>query len=245
MRCWHGYLSGAKCKWLAYGPADATAIPSSLLQKIQNGLSFWYRPTQVVLEKSAVKRLCMCVFRQWPSLQRLSDRAKDVTRMLSVGLYTIQNAILLFCIQDPGTGKEVHQKALSVRNLQRFLPYGLCSIVQQDVVLLLHLQKLQQLIRRQLKCYRRQLYHQSCMFQRPSILLRYLCIFSLLALKSLCEWSSALPSGIWWWTNKRWDQWVIRSHRICVAYRWGLLLRTFPWSVCWSVCLSVCLEWNY
>ena len=36
---------------LAYGPADATATPSSLLQKIQNGLSFWYRPTQVVLEK--------------------------------------------------------------------------------------------------------------------------------------------------------------------------------------------------
>ena len=51
MRCWHGYLSGAKCKWFAYGLADATAIPSSLLQKIQNGLSFWYRPTQVVLEK--------------------------------------------------------------------------------------------------------------------------------------------------------------------------------------------------
>jgi len=30
MRCWHSYLSGAKCKWFAYGPADATAIPSSL-----------------------------------------------------------------------------------------------------------------------------------------------------------------------------------------------------------------------
>ena len=30
VRCWHGYLSGARCKWFAYGPADATAIPSSL-----------------------------------------------------------------------------------------------------------------------------------------------------------------------------------------------------------------------
>jgi len=30
--------------------------------KIQNGLSFWYWPTQVVLEKKAVKRLCVCVF---------------------------------------------------------------------------------------------------------------------------------------------------------------------------------------
>ena len=32
----------------------------SCFSKIQNGLSFWYRPTKVVLEK-AVKRLCVCV----------------------------------------------------------------------------------------------------------------------------------------------------------------------------------------
>ena len=32
MRCWHGYLSRARCKW----PADATATPSSLLQKTQS-----------------------------------------------------------------------------------------------------------------------------------------------------------------------------------------------------------------
>ena len=30
MRYWHGYLSGARCKWFAYGSADATATPSSL-----------------------------------------------------------------------------------------------------------------------------------------------------------------------------------------------------------------------
>jgi len=30
VRYWHGYLPGARCKWFAYGPADATAIPSSL-----------------------------------------------------------------------------------------------------------------------------------------------------------------------------------------------------------------------
>ena len=29
VRYWHGYLSGARCKWFAYGPADATATPSS------------------------------------------------------------------------------------------------------------------------------------------------------------------------------------------------------------------------
>jgi len=30
LRYWHGYLSDARCKWVAYGPANATAIPSSL-----------------------------------------------------------------------------------------------------------------------------------------------------------------------------------------------------------------------
>jgi len=30
MRCWRGYLSGVRCKWLAYGPVDATVTPSSL-----------------------------------------------------------------------------------------------------------------------------------------------------------------------------------------------------------------------
>ena len=30
MRCWRGYLSGVRCKWLTYCPADATATPSSL-----------------------------------------------------------------------------------------------------------------------------------------------------------------------------------------------------------------------
>ena len=29
-RYWCNYLSGARCKWSAYGPADATATPSSL-----------------------------------------------------------------------------------------------------------------------------------------------------------------------------------------------------------------------
>jgi len=32
MRCWCGYRSGARCKWFACGPADATATPSSLHQ---------------------------------------------------------------------------------------------------------------------------------------------------------------------------------------------------------------------
>ena len=47
-----GYLSGARCRLFAYGPADATAIPkpqSSLASfKSRLVLPFWYR---VVMEK--------------------------------------------------------------------------------------------------------------------------------------------------------------------------------------------------
>jgi len=36
MRCWHGYLSGARCRF-AYDPGDATATHCLLLQEIQIG----------------------------------------------------------------------------------------------------------------------------------------------------------------------------------------------------------------
>jgi len=52
MRCWCGYLSGVTCKWVTFGPADATATPSSLvLLKSRLVLLFWCRLTQVVLKK--------------------------------------------------------------------------------------------------------------------------------------------------------------------------------------------------
>jgi len=50
--CWHGYLSGARCR-LAYGPADTTATRSLSLASVKSRLvvPFWYRLTQVVLDK--------------------------------------------------------------------------------------------------------------------------------------------------------------------------------------------------
>jgi len=52
VRYWHGYLSGPRCKWFTFGPADATATPIiSCSSKIQNGLPFWCRLTQVVWEQ--------------------------------------------------------------------------------------------------------------------------------------------------------------------------------------------------
>jgi len=52
VRCWRGYLTGASCKWFAYGPADVTATLSSLASlKSRLVLPFWCRSTQVVPEK--------------------------------------------------------------------------------------------------------------------------------------------------------------------------------------------------
>jgi len=57
MRCWCGYLSAARCKFFAYGSADATATPSSLSSvKSRIVLPFWYQLTQVVLEKRLLNR---------------------------------------------------------------------------------------------------------------------------------------------------------------------------------------------
>jgi len=55
MRCCCGYLSGARCRLFACGPADATATPKHyiLLPHLNSDwfLPFWYWLTQVVLEK--------------------------------------------------------------------------------------------------------------------------------------------------------------------------------------------------
>jgi len=60
MRCWCGYLSGARCRLFAYGPADATAIPKtpSYLASFKSRLvlPFWYWLTQVVLENRPLTR---------------------------------------------------------------------------------------------------------------------------------------------------------------------------------------------
>ena len=65
MSCCLGYLSVARCIRLVYGLTDATATPSSLLPKIQNGLCFWYWPTQVVLVKRPLNECCCCCSCWW------------------------------------------------------------------------------------------------------------------------------------------------------------------------------------
>ena len=41
-----------------YSPSDATAMPSHLLQKMQSGFSFWYRPALFVLVKRSLNDCC-------------------------------------------------------------------------------------------------------------------------------------------------------------------------------------------
>ena len=52
--CWHGYLSGARCR-LAYGPADSTAT------QIQIGFTFLVPAYLGSPGKTAIKRVCVCV----------------------------------------------------------------------------------------------------------------------------------------------------------------------------------------
>jgi len=54
--CWHGYLSGARCR-LAYGPADAAATLGSVKSRLV--LPYWYRVTRVVPDKGPFNG-CVC-----------------------------------------------------------------------------------------------------------------------------------------------------------------------------------------
>ena len=51
MRCWCVYLSGVRCRLFAYGPADAASIPKPHHLLPHLNADWFYRLTQVVLEK--------------------------------------------------------------------------------------------------------------------------------------------------------------------------------------------------
>jgi len=78
MRCWHGYISGARCKWFAYDPADATATHHLLLHKNPEWLTFLVPAYTGYPGKQAVK---------WVSVRRLvlasESRHKRAKSLLS------------------------------------------------------------------------------------------------------------------------------------------------------------------
>jgi len=57
---WHDYLSEARCKWFAYGPADATATHISCFIKIQISLTFLVPAYLGCRGKEAIKRVSVC-----------------------------------------------------------------------------------------------------------------------------------------------------------------------------------------
>ena len=61
--CWHGYLSGARCR-VTYGPADATATHRLFASaKSRLVLPLWYRLTWVVPDKGPLNGcVCVCVY---------------------------------------------------------------------------------------------------------------------------------------------------------------------------------------
>ena len=122
MRCWCGYLSGARCRLFAYGPADATAITKHhhLLSQLNLDwfLHFWCRLTQVVLEKRPLNGcssscsnhvpLATEVQRHqsttlWPILQvdrqvaRWSEVDREADRQIPDTRQVVQNFIFFLC----------------------------------------------------------------------------------------------------------------------------------------------------
>jgi len=61
VRYWRGYLSRARCKWFAYGPADATATHRLLLQWNPEWFTFLVPAYPGCPGKKAVKQMCVCV----------------------------------------------------------------------------------------------------------------------------------------------------------------------------------------
>ena len=66
MGCWHGYLSGAMCRF-AYGPADATAT------QIQIGFSSLVLARPGSPGQRAVKRVCVFIINP-PTLHKAQAR---------------------------------------------------------------------------------------------------------------------------------------------------------------------------
>jgi len=58
--CWHGYLSGARCR-LAYSPLMPLPLTVSCSSKIQIGFTFLVPAHLGSPGKRAVKRVCVCV----------------------------------------------------------------------------------------------------------------------------------------------------------------------------------------
>jgi len=95
--CWRGYLSGARCR-LAYGPADATAMPKMTRLVVP----FLYRLKRVVLDKGPLNG-CVCIYDRLLTDWRYGDSAGNTTEENSSIFFLIRMA---GCCQQGQVGSE-------------------------------------------------------------------------------------------------------------------------------------------
>ena len=105
--CWHGYLSGARCR-LAYGPADATAIIVSCFWKIQTGFTFLVPDHPGSPGQRAVKRVCV-----WVCVNLSPLRPMPLTTQSSAFKLTCRAVITtMYCIsRHVNCGLQTHMQA--------------------------------------------------------------------------------------------------------------------------------------
>jgi len=98
MRCWCGYLSGVMCRLFAFGPADATAYQNqyeiSLASfKSRLVLPFWYRLTQVVLEKRPLNGCSSSSCNTHPELKKHFSSCEREFLTYDLCLWTLLDSI--------------------------------------------------------------------------------------------------------------------------------------------------------
>jgi len=92
MRCCHGYLLGARCKWFAHAPADTNAALSYLAALNLRMVYLSGAAVPGYPNKEAVKRVCVCVcvlhivLGKWTCLNYGFSRNRTVGRMSLFGL---------------------------------------------------------------------------------------------------------------------------------------------------------------
>ena len=104
MRCWWGYLSGARCRLFAYAPADATAIPDPhhLLPR--------FNPDWVFFRTM----LCICGTSHGPVSVSVTSRCSTKTakrRITQTTPHDTRGILVLWCQRSP-------------RNSTGVTPYG-------------------------------------------------------------------------------------------------------------------------
>jgi len=116
MRCWCGYLSGARCRLFAYGPADA---PSSLASfKSRLVLRFFCWLTQIVLEKRPLNRCSgvvlqkimarLVVVGQWRNESHCEDMVKVHFWRFYADLLRGRSYVMWFISCSVSGGNRVH-----------------------------------------------------------------------------------------------------------------------------------------